>query len=207
MLTTTTTISDETFYPSEDTCYFDIETTGLSRDIDHIFMISLLKAVDGSFALTQLLCDDVSQEDNCIRDFFMHIGNCDTLAHYSGTAFDIPFIKAKIATYSLPYSFNSFNSIDVARELKRFQPRLGCADMKQFTVEKAAGFERDDTIKPQFIMGLYAKYIGYRKLAGFDSEYEPMLETYRKQLLRHAHNDLVGLLRCHLLLHKLLMES
>jgi uncharacterized protein YprB with RNaseH-like and TPR domain len=204
MFIATETISDENLCASEDICYFDIETTGLSRDLDHIFMISLLKAVNNSLTLTQLLCDDVTQEDDCIRGFFTHIGSCNTLAHFGGTSFDIPFIKAKLSSYSLPYGFDGYTCFDVGRGLKPFQLQLGCSDMRQLTVENIAGFERDDTVKPQLIMSLYARYIGYRKLAGFDMAFAPELEEYRSLLLGHARNDLLGLLHCHALLRSLI---
>ena len=99
MLTITETIPDfDTYedylgYRGETALFFDIETTGLSPSSAIVFLIGIVRKVSGSWQLTQWLAQRPADEALLLQAFSDAAINCDTLIHFNGSTFDLPFIN------------------------------------------------------------------------------------------------------------------
>ena len=87
---------------AEDTCFFDIETTGLSPST-YVFLCGMMYARGGRFAIEQAFARDYSEEAAMLRYVREVLGRFRGLVTYNGTSFDVPFVKTRMAVARIEY--------------------------------------------------------------------------------------------------------
>lgn len=157
---------------------FDIETTGFSRKHTSVYMIGMLLA---NGEMTQFFSDD-GEEEALLRAFYCALPKDALLIHYNGSSFDLPFLEAKSDFYRLGFSFDSFESIDVYKEVFRFRNILHLTNLKQKTVEELFDKKREEYQSGKELISVYREYL-YTKA-----------EDIQNELLLHNADDLLGLL-------------
>lgn len=197
-------------YTPEKTLFFDIETTGLSHKSACVFLIGTIHFGKGSWQLTQYLAEHASEEKQLLETFFTDAAPYDTLIHFNGSTFDLPFLNAKANVYGLagislhngsgkpsrqpsdaaeaPFSASSSaasekSSLDLYRTLSILRCLPGQKSLKQSALEKLAGWQRTDTLSGKHMVAMFRS---------FDKTQDP--ELLRLMLL-HNHDDLVGMTR------------
>lgn len=192
------TYEDELGYRGESALFFDIETTGLSAAASIVFLIGTIKKFGDNWQLTQWLAQCPEDEPLLLQAFFDATADCDTLIHFNGSTFDLPFIKertrllsnTKLPDSGYPHdskmqssecSLDSINSLDLYRKFRALKQPLGLSRMNQTTLEQFLGWPREDRLSGKQMISLFQKYTASQ---------EPLL---RGLLLLHNHDDLLGM--------------
>jgi len=87
---------------SEDTCFFDIETTGLTPST-YVFLCGMMSPREGRFVIEQAFARDYSEEAGMLRYVRDALGRFRRVVTYNGTTFDLPFVKARMAVARIDY--------------------------------------------------------------------------------------------------------
>ncbi len=204
MLTITERIPDfDTYeeylgYRSDAALFFDIETTGLSPASSTVFLIGAVKKNGGSWQLTQWLAQRSEDEPLLLQAFLDAAADCDTLIHFNGNTFDLPFIMERarrLGLAGIPASGDSCgsnmhlsgrsmdgkSSLDLYQKFRPQKRLLGLSRMNQTTLEQFLGWPREDRLDGKQMISLFQKYVASQ---------EPLL---RDLLLLHNHDDVLGM--------------
>ncbi len=183
--------------PGENACFFDIETTGLSPSVSNVYLIGAAEIIDGKAHLTQWFADDYTSEPALLEAFSDYLSRFDTVVHYNGTTFDVPYLTKKYVFHGIADPFIKIESLDMYREINSYcrkhrsdknGPTLfGTGNLKLTTVEKLAGFDRDQDFDGKECINIYATYMR-EKFAHNDLN----MTSLRDSLLSHNHDDLIG---------------
>ncbi len=122
---------------------FDIETTGLSRSENGIYLIGAAVWTDGeedqNLNTIQWLCEKPEEESEILRAFFQFIQEGDLLIHYNGEAFDLPFIRSRSERYGIPAKTETVPALDLMKIIKPFRKFLPLINLKQVSLEAFLG--------------------------------------------------------------------
>lgn len=166
----------------EKTLFFDIETTGLSRERCHIYLIGCLFLEGNTMILRQWMAQGLYEEERILKDFLKFSEDFSSLVHYNGRKFDIPFTEYRLLKYGLPSAFSGMESLDIYQQISPCKSLLKLSHMRQPDVEQ---FLFDDKKRAHCDGGacisLYKKYCCHPAAA--------IAET----LLGHNEEDLKGL--------------
>ncbi len=183
--------------PTENTCFFDIETTGLSPSVSSVYLIGAAEITDGKAALTQWFADDYTSEPALLGAFSEYLSRFDTVVHYNGTTFDVPYLTKKYVYHNIPDPFLKLDSLDLYREVNSFcrkhrkdktAPNIfGTENLKLTSIEKAVGFDRGQDFSGKECIDIYTTYM-QEKFA----HNEANTASLRGSLLSHNHDDLIG---------------
>jgi len=166
---------------SENRLYFDIETTGLSPASSHITVIGTAFSDASGTHVKQFVCLKPTDEKKILREFASYIGGFDTLVHYNGRSFDIPYVTAKCRFYQIRNTLYDMHETDLYRTARRFSFLTGLGQTKQKDVEKLAGFKRTDTLSGADCIRAYMDHICSGSREALD------------KLLLHNREDLEGM--------------
>ena len=124
---------------TEKSMLFDIETTGFKRETSQICLIGVIHFTGDGFEMLQAAVSDLKEEDVIINWFLEQCSKSDTLIHYYGDRFDIPFIRYRASIYPecvkmLP-SLDRLVSLDLQKILKPAAALFGIPDRKQISFE------------------------------------------------------------------------
>lgn len=95
--------------------YLKIETSGLSREIDSIIVVSLVEK--NSDVLKTFYVENLKEEKNLLEEVLPNLQGKEFVT-YSGKSFDLPFIREKIKFYFNKYL--DFNLIDLQEMTKKY---------------------------------------------------------------------------------------
>ncbi|MGM0395516.1 MAG: ribonuclease H-like domain-containing protein [Bacillota bacterium] len=144
--------------PIDDICFFDIETTGLSRDYHHIYLIGILYFDDmkKSWTILQLFADSLEEEEQILHEFTRQTRGFNILVSYNGDSFDIPFIIRRLEKYG--HSWSPSSSLDLYKYIRENRYLIEIPDLKLKTVEKYIGINRIDSLSGKDCIELYKSY-------------------------------------------------
>lgn len=151
-------------FMSDNTLFFDIETTGFSAKITSVYLIGAAYICDSSdtfteYEIIQWFCDSPADEAIVIAEFFEFMKNFKTLVHYNGEGFDMPYLLYKCKAYNLPYSFDNIDSIDLLKRTRKMEKFLKLENLKQKTIEKFLSVSRDDKYSGGELINIYHDYV------------------------------------------------
>lgn len=166
-------ILDETLYTNiyngynwEGSILFDIETTGFSPNNTMLYMIGYCYHRDNQWNYRIFFNDDGRSEYNIICQFLAELSGFQTMIHFNGDGFDIPYLAEKCRQYhslgltvpnadALEYT----NSIDLYKLIKPFRNGLGFENLKLKTIERALGIQRKDTYNGGELIQVYHTFL------------------------------------------------
>lgn len=171
-------------------CFFDIETTGLSARISSLYLIGAAIWENDHFRFCQWFADDYTSEADILQEFTDFSAGCQSFIHYNGTTFDIPYLEKKYTAHHLPSPFSEKNSIDLYRALPHDKNFFHTPDRKLTTMERLTGFIRTDSFSGKDCIKLYTDYMQmkYFKDSGAAEK--------KEQLLLHNREDIIGTILC-----------
>ena len=174
---------------SEETVYFDIETTGFSADVTALYLIGCIYFKEGEWQLIQWFAEDNKSEKEALSAFSDFIKDKKYLICYNGTTFDLPYLMKKYEKHSLTFEAYKYEIIDFYRVFSSYRKFLRLSGLKQKDVEAYLGILREDKYSGGELVEWYAKVL---KLRFSDSSEK---EEIYKTLILHNSDDLVGLAR------------
>lgn len=161
--------------------FFDIETTGFSAKASSLYLIGCLYFENEQPIIRQWFAETIHEELTLLSAFFDFMKNYDTLIHYNGAGFDIPYLLQKCSHYHLPYDFDAIKSIDLYKILSPVKSMLKLENLKQKTIETYLGIQRDDLYNGGELIRVYQNFLS-----------TPSKEA-QQLLLLHNHDDMNGL--------------
>lgn len=165
-------------------CFIDIETTGLSRKNNMIYLIGLLyfNVDSNTWILKQYFANSMDKEAQLLNTFISDIFSFDKLITYNGDSFDLPFINHRLAHYNIDTFINLSKSFDLYRVIRQNRQYLDLENLKLKTIEESLGFFRKDMYSGFDCIGFYHNYTNSKN---------PVL---RDNILKHNYDDLVHML-------------
>ena len=167
----------------EEMLLFDIETTGLKKEITMVYLIGCVYFKNGNWVIRQYLAQSALEEEEILEAFISFSENFKTLVHFNGDKFDIPYIAYKSEYYGLDFSPERFLSFDIYKSAKTARKLLGAESMSQKAIEEFLGIYRDDKLNGGLLIPYYLEY---------EKNRDQQLEVF---LLLHNFDDLQGMLK------------
>ena len=129
---------------SEHTIFFDIETTGFSHKTSFCYLIGTAYIKNSILTIIQWLAQSKADEVQVIASFLNAAASFDTLVHFNGDNFDIPFIKDRAAHLNIPYTLDKLLSYDLYKCVRPLKALLKLESCNQKSVEQFLNISRDD---------------------------------------------------------------
>ncbi|WP_353096670.1 ribonuclease H-like domain-containing protein [Tissierella praeacuta] len=172
------------YFNKDTVCFIDIETTGLNRNSNMVYLIGLLffDSSTGNWTLDQYFANSMDKEQDLLEKFIANLSSFDKIITFNGESFDLPFIECRLKKYGIDYIFDRTKSFDLYQIVKKNKAYLNLPNLKLKTIERSLGFNRED------------KYSGYDCI-GFYYDYLKSKNTLLKEnILKHNYDDLVHML-------------
>ena len=169
---------------SQDDLFLDIETTGLSKHYNHIYLIGLGKYIPSSnqVHVWQYFAQTEDEEILILQEFQKELDQYKSIITFNGNRFDIPFIIERMKHYGLStVSLEKINKRDLYFDFKKAKQKFQLPSLKQKSIESFLGITRIDEMDGGSLIPVYKSYT---KEFHSDSE---------KLLLLHNEDDVKGM--------------
>lgn len=182
--------------------YFDIETTGFSRQTNQIYLIGVaFKNEDDTFTIRQWFDNTGNDEFKMLLMFREFLKNYDMIVDFNGNSFDLPFVEERGKKYGILFHFEQFKQYDIYKEIRPVKKLIKTINLKQKSIERFLGIDREDTYDGGQLIELYHEYLSIKE----DSAYKKSLYNF---LMLHNHDDMEGLVNiCDILPYKFMTEK
>lgn len=165
----------------DDVLFFDIETTGLNKVSTSLYLIGCGFYKSG-YLNTKFFFGDSPEEEQELLDNFMDFAmNFNTIIHFNGTKFDLPYLDYKCRKYSIKNVLDNLNSLDLYKEIKPLRYLLFRESMRQKCVEDFLGIERKDKYNGGELIPIYYDYVNTKDNNCFEN------------LMMHNREDVLGM--------------
>ena len=145
-------------YFTENSLFFDIETTGFSPARTSLYLIGCAARKNDRIILDQFFADTKDEEKEILHSFFSYLKNFSTIITFNGIGFDIPYLKTKCETYGMTNPFGSFDYIDIYKSASKIKFLLQLPNFKQKTIEGFLGIGRKDLCNGGELIEVYHAY-------------------------------------------------
>ena len=162
--------------------FFDIETTGFVATQTSLYLIGCIFKGNNTWRFRQWFLESHNEEPEVLRDFSEFLADFNTIIHFNGATFDIPYMNKKYARYKQSSPFDMLESIDIYKLISPCKKFLPINSLKQKACEEFLGLYREDPFSGGELIEIYKAYT-----ETFDNK---LLEV----LLLHNHEDLTGML-------------
>lgn len=166
----------------EDILFVDIETTGFSARTSDLYLIGCVYFSQMQIHLIQWFAEKPEEEKDILQAFLRKCKDCKILIHYNGNNFDLPYLKQKCLTYHLKEPFSDMEGIDIYKRIMPYKSALMLDNLKQKTVERFLGINREDVYHGGALISVYKDYVKNPTSASFEL------------LLLHNADDMRGML-------------
>lgn len=148
----------------KDSCFLDIETTGLDRNRDRIYLIGIIYFdMDiNAWILNQIFAENLEEEREILLESVLLLKKYNKIINYNGDAFDIPFLNLKFKHHNVDYFIKKDRSFDIYRIIRFNKMFLNLENLKLKTIEKYLGIERDDIYSGGDCIEFYLDYVATR---------------------------------------------
>lgn len=134
---------------------FDIETTGLSRTKDFMYMFGICEKKYNKLIFTQYYIEDENQEKKLILKINNLLKEKEIIS-YNGDRFDFPFIRKKANKYNI--SLCDFKNIDIYREFQKLNFFLNEKSLKAINLGKRLGLDVHDYVNQNEMPKVFKMY-------------------------------------------------
>lgn len=139
----------------KDYILFDIETTGLSRTKDFMYMFGICEKKGNELIYSQYYIEDESEEKELILKV-NEVLNSKKVISYNGDRFDFPFIRKKMEKYNIPQ--NSFENVDIYRQFQKLNFFLDEPSLKAINLGKRLGLDVHDHVNQEEMPKVFQMY-------------------------------------------------
>lgn len=161
-------------------CFLDIETTGLNRKNNHIYLIGLIyfDQEKDNWYLKQFFANHIDYERTLLEKFISFLNGFNLIITYNGDSFDLPFIKYRLSKYNIDNNIMDMESFDIYRKIKTEGPYLDLDNLKLKTIEENLGIYRKDEYSGKDCINFYYQY-----MRGGNN-------ILKERILKHNYDDL-----------------
>lgn len=160
-------------------CFLDIETTGLSRSRDLIYLVGILcYRGDNQWILKQILIEGLEEEKSLLRELLRSTSDFKHIINYNGTSFDIPFINSRLEKHGIDYKLPMEKSYDLYRLIRGNKFMLPLENLKLKTIERSLNIFREDIYSGKDCIEFFYDYIRTRS------------QSMEEKILKHNYEDL-----------------
>lgn len=151
---------------SPDTCvFFDIETTGFKASTSQLYLVGAAFRSPQSTAeasrewtICQWMAENAREEAELLREFAAFLQGFETLLHFNGKRFDIPYMEEKYGQHQLASPFSQLKSVDLYQDFRPLKSFLKLERMNQKSLELFLGLERDDKYDGGKLIPVYREF-------------------------------------------------
>ena len=122
----------ESFQP----VFYDIETTGLSRNSTFCYLIGAVAFEDGKWQMYQWFAQREQDEPLLLKEFSRFLSSASVTIQYNGNQFDQPYLEERYRIHKFPSPFEEKPSFDLYQILKPLKFLLKLPSMKQPALEE-----------------------------------------------------------------------
>lgn len=144
---------------TEDSIFFDIETTGFSASNTSLYLIGCARRKGDVICIDQFFADSPKDEKIILTAFLELLKQYHTIITFNGLGFDIPYLKAKCSKYGILEPFENFTYLDIFKSLSKFKKIFKLPNLKQKTFEKFLGLSREDLYSGGELINVYHSYV------------------------------------------------
>ncbi|MED9966286.1 MAG: ribonuclease H-like domain-containing protein [Blautia sp.] len=119
--------------------FYDIETTGLSRNSTFLYLIGAIAYIDDSWQLFQWMAETPKEESSVLKAFAEFVKDFTCLISYNGEHFDSPYLETRCSVHKIPFPFEGKTSLDLYLHLKPLKKLLKLPALKQPCLEEFLG--------------------------------------------------------------------
>lgn len=172
------------YFRGLNSCFIDIETTGLDRNKQIIYLIGLLFYDKQSeyWILNQYFSNQLGDERELLLAFMKDLSLFNNFISYNGDSFDIPFINYRLKFNAIDDFITSDNSYDLYRVIRANNDYLKLENLKLKTVEKSLGYFREDI------------YSGFECIQFYYDYLKDNDQILKNRILKHNSDDLFYML-------------
>ncbi len=187
MITAEKDLAFEEHYPltrlgdPKELLFFDIETTGFSGDHHSVYLVGCIFPEQGKWKLVQWFADSPEAEAQVLKAFFEQLKSFQTVVHFNGDGFDIPFLLKRCQALGLPYDFSGTDTMDIYKHIRPLKKMLGLDSLRQKSLEHFLGIFRKDPYSGGQLVEVYEEYLMTREAKLYD------------MLMLHNREDLEGM--------------
>lgn len=167
--------------PASDLLFIDIETTGLSREKNHVYLIGCAYYQPEGWHMIQWFDNTGIDEKQILSSFRIFASEYRCLVHYNGSRFDIPFLQKRLILNGLEPLPDQMRSMDLYGVVRPYKRLLGLPDYRQQTLETYLKTGRTEEQSGKDLIRTYKQYIA--------NPCQELLEP----VLQHNQADLEGL--------------
>ena len=182
IIQTTIDTIPESEFNSDSVLFFDIETTGLSKENSQVYLIGCAYKNDEAWELKQYFAQSALDEREVLEEFLDFAQNFKTLVHFNGDRFDVPYIDFKSEFYGFDFKLSEMENFDIYKASKPLRKFLGLESMSQKAVERFLKIGRDDEMNGGELISYYFEYEKTKS------------KELEKFLLLHNFDDVKGML-------------
>lgn len=161
--------------------FYDIETTGLSRNSTFSYLIGAVIYETDQWVLYQWMAENGGEEIELLKVFSGFAQNCTCTIQYNGNSFDQPYLEARYRVHHLESPFQSLPSLDLFLSLKPLKSLLKLPRMRQPDLEAFLGLSHRKYCDGGECIGHYKNYCKKRG------------DADRVIVLGHNEEDMMGL--------------
>ncbi|WP_333638627.1 ribonuclease H-like domain-containing protein [Tissierella praeacuta] len=174
----------QNYFDNNNICFIDIETTGLNRNKNMIYLIGVLffDFNAQSWTLKQYFANNIDDEQTLLKEFINNLDDFNKIITFNGESFDLPFIECRLKKYEINYTFDKVKSFDLYQIVKKNRSYLNLPNLKLKTIELSLGFNREDKYSGYDCIGFYYNYIKSKNI------------LLKENILKHNYDDLVHML-------------
>ena len=172
----------EKYAPLNQILFLDIETTGLSPTSSQLYLIGTAYYQEGTWCIEQWMAQKEIEERDLLLKLSEVLPQYNTILHFNGNRFDIPYLTEKAKTLFVDLSFDDYQGIDIYKRLVPLKNLLALPDCRQKTIEQYLGIDRLDKYSGGELIHIYKTYLS----APSDSALE--------LLIQHNRDDMKGML-------------
>lgn len=177
-------LSFEDYSINEDSCLLDIETLGLNRNKDMIYLVGVLyfNKKEGLWNLDQYFSECIEDEKSMLIKLVQAVRNFHTIITYNGDAFDLPYLNKRFHIYNIDFNFSQVNSLDLYAIVRKNKQYLNLENYKLKTLERFIGIYREDIYSGRDCIDFYKNYLITKD------------KTLKEKILQHNYDDLFYML-------------
>ena len=142
--------------------FYDIETTGLSRNSTFLYLIGAVAYEEKDWQMYQWMAENEAEEPELLKIFSEFLHNFSCTIQYNGNRFDQPYLEARYQLYGLLSPFEDLPSLDLYRELKPLKGLL-LSRMNQPSMEAFLGITDRAYCDGGACIHLYKQFASGRK--------------------------------------------
>ena len=173
--------------PKDDLLFFDIETTGLSKIKNHIYLIGVGYYSSDGLNIIQWFAENESEEPLVLKEFINFTSSFSYLVNYNGKTFDIPFTTQRMQKYGL--AMPELSSIDIYTYVKPYKKILSLNDLTQKSIEQFLGISRKDKYNGGELISVYKNYSHLASINVTSKE----KDTFFDMLILHNKEDVLNM--------------